>query len=99
MAELTQTEQPTQSPTPTSTRTLEPLPSIELIFPPTSTPPPAEVASAENPTLASEGLEDDARAIRWAPSPQRWIVLMALVGALWLCLGGLLVFLARRLGD
>lgn len=99
MIELTQTETPAQSSTPTLTRTLEPLPTIELIFPPTSTPPPAEVASAEHPTPSGETLENDARAIRWAPSPQRWIVLMALVGALWLCLGGLLVFLARRLGD
>jgi hypothetical protein len=86
--------------TPTMTSTLEPLPSIELLFPATMTPEPVSAASqpqlhAEAPTVLTAVVE-----VRGPFGlSNRLLALFGIVGALWLVLGALLVFLVRKLNN
>lgn len=94
--EATSTETATEAPTGTPTTTLLPLPSITIIF-------PSEEAS---PTTTAKVYTTATKITTTTPNPEgfrpvsvRASFLLAVVGILWLLLGGFLFTYIRRLGQ
>lgn len=97
---LTASLEPELTRTPTPSRTFEPLPTIELIFPETATSEPQvlELSSAPQPTK-STATEAALKGLAVNELPDRLIISVVVVAALWICLGVFLVLMVRRLGD
>ena len=96
--ELGNTPDPNLTTTPTYTKTFEPLPTIELILP---VSPTSAIQNKETPT--SRVVTQPATAVPKDISnslenlPDRLVVLIGVVGALWLTLGIFLVYMIRKL--
>jgi hypothetical protein len=97
-AGLTTTSSPGVTSTPTPSKTFEPLPTIELLFPDTSTPI-IQVQAALSTPLPDQSTPDmiATHQLSIRRLPDRLLLLMGVVGVLWLCLGVFLVFMVRRL--
>ena len=90
---------PNLTTTATASKTLEPLPTIELIFPdtPTSQIIKKDVTATMQLVVQPIEVETQAAKVSIRNLPSRLIVLVGVVGLLWLCLALLLVYLLRKL--
>ena len=90
----TETPTPHGSASPTATTTLEPLPKIELTFPPTETHPPFTPTIVKSTKNTSTPTSQEPVLVR---APVRLTTLGLVVVALWVCLGVFLVYIVRQL--
>ena len=87
--------------TPEQTKTFEPLPTIELIFPNTST---SELS--KNPEIKEQKtgqvepeITPPVEKLMLQNLPKRLLVSAGIVGILWLCLGVFLIFMVRKFNE
>jgi hypothetical protein len=98
---LTETLTNTLSVTPQATSAFEPLPTIELLFPATDTPQIMQENRVQSPPSTPLTSSTTAMTLKESGGAilVRYRVLFVLIGALWICLGLLFIFLIRKFSS